>query len=89
MTKSIWKINKAGIYFLLKDLNKKFFKTNNRNIVINESLIGYEALVYNGQRYIKFTINDLMVGQKLGEFSPTKKTPIFIKKTNLGKKKVK
>lgn len=87
MTRSKWKFNDIGIYYLIKDLNKKFFKTNDRRVVITDKLVGFEGVIYNGQRYLKLQITDLMVGQKLGEFSPSKKTPIFVKKDSIKKKK--
>lgn len=89
MTRSIWKFKDAGIYYLVKDLNKKFFKTKERRVIITETLIDFEALIYNGIRYIKVQINDSMLNQKLGEFAPSKKTPIFIKKKDIRKKKIK
>lgn len=89
MTRSIWKIKDAGIYYLIKDLNKKFFKTQERRVVITEKLVGFEGLVYNGCRYIKLQVTSLMVGQKLGEFAPSKKSPVFLKKNSKKKKKIK
>ena len=78
MPRSIWK----GPYVcasLLKKIKKA--KKESRNTVINTwsrsstilpNFIGMTIAVYNGRKFIPVLINEDMIGQKLGEYSPTR-----------------
>jgi len=35
-------------------------------------MVGVSFAVHNGRKFIEFTVDENMVGHKLGEFSPTK-----------------
>jgi small subunit ribosomal protein S19 len=78
MTRSI----KKGAYIdpkLLKKLSKfkagsrEAVKTWSRRSTISPEMVGYTFLVHNGKDFIKVSVNEDMVGHKLGEFSPTRK----------------
>ena len=47
-------------------------KTWARAAVIMPSMVGYNFHVYNGKKFIPISITEDMIGQKLGEFSPTR-----------------
>lgn len=78
MPRSIWK----GPYVcasLLKKIKKA--KKETRNTVINTwsrsstilpNFIGMTIAVHNGRKFIPVLINEDMIGQKLGEYSPTR-----------------
>ena len=54
-----------------KDPKKMPIKTWSRKSTIIPEFIGVSCLIYNGKKFIPVTISEDMVGQKLGEFSPT------------------
>ena len=47
-------------------------KTWSRRSTILPQFVGLTFGVYNGQKFVPVTINEQMVGHKLGEFSPTR-----------------
>lgn len=51
---------------------KKVVKTWSRGSTIVPMMIGHTIAVHNGREHIPVFITDLMVGHKLGEFSPTR-----------------
>lgn len=51
---------------------KKPIKTWSRRSVIIPDFVGHTFLVHNGKAFIQVTVNENMVGHKLGEFSPTR-----------------
>jgi small subunit ribosomal protein S19 len=86
MSRSRWKFYYTP-YSLIKwnpseDKKKKrvFYRTFFRNCTITPKLVGLNLKIYNGMNYVTITITKDMIGQKLGEFSPTRKRPIFKKK---------
>ena len=50
---------------------KEVIKTWSRRSTILPQFVGMTFGVYNGQKFVPVTINENMVGHKLGEFSPT------------------
>lgn len=48
-------------------------KTWARNSDIAPEMVGYTFQVHNGKDFISVSINEEMIGHKLGEFSPTRK----------------
>ena len=76
MTRSI----KKGPYVDAKLLKKVLartpedgpIKTWARNSQIDPRFVGFTFAVHNGHKHIEITINDDMVGHRLGEFVPTK-----------------
>lgn len=48
-------------------------KTWARNSVITPEMVGYTFGVHNGRTFVEVKITEEMVGQRLGEFSPTRK----------------
>src|SRR3989344_6569756 len=78
MTRSI----KKGIYTderLLKKIAGKdplktpMVKTWNRACQISPDMLGFTFGVHNGKTHIEVLVTEDMVGNRLGEFSPTKK----------------
>jgi small subunit ribosomal protein S19 len=47
-------------------------KTWSRRSTILPQFVGLTFNVYNGQKFIPVSVNEDMVGHKLGEFSPTR-----------------
>jgi small subunit ribosomal protein S19 len=50
-------------------------KTWSRRSTILPSFVGLTFNVYNGKKFIPVSINEDMVGMKLGEFAPTRNFP--------------
>ena len=48
-------------------------KTWSRDSTISPEMIGFTFLVHNGKEFISVKVQESMIGQKLGEFSPTTK----------------
>ena len=51
---------------------REVIKTWSRRSTIMPDFVGLTIGVYNGQKFIPVSINENMVGHKLGEFSPTR-----------------
>jgi small subunit ribosomal protein S19 len=51
---------------------KKVIKTWSRRSTIVPEMIGHTLAVHNGRKFIPVYITEQMIGQKLGEFSPTR-----------------
>ncbi len=49
-----------------------YIKTWSRASMVIPDMIGLTIAVYNGRRFIPISINEHMIGHKLGEFSPTR-----------------
>ena len=78
MSRSVWKgpfvdmhlIKKAET--VSKSGRKEVIKTWSRRSTILPDFVGLTFGVYNGQKFVPVTVNEQMVGHKLGEFSPTR-----------------
>jgi len=82
MSRSLWKgpfVNKNLMYKLRFEKKFKILRTKSRNSSITPLFVGKIIEVHNGKIFHKVTITEEMVGHKLGEFSPTRKT-FFYKK---------
>ena len=51
---------------------KKVLKTWSRASVIFPDFIGHTVAVYNGKKHIPVNVTEEMIGQKFGEYSPTR-----------------
>ena len=78
MSRSVWKGPFVDGY-LLKKAEKvreggrnEVIKTWSRRSTIMPQFVGLTFGVYNGQKHIPVNISEDMVGQKLGEYSPTR-----------------
>ncbi|WP_462137355.1 30S ribosomal protein S19 [Candidatus Mycalebacterium sp.] len=49
-----------------------FIKTWSRSSMVIPDMIGLTIAVHNGKRFIPVSVNEHMIGHKLGEFSPTR-----------------
>ncbi len=78
MVRSVWKgpfvdshlIKKVQIH--LKESNNKPIKTWSRRSTILPQFVGITFNVYNGKKFIPVLVSEEMVGQKLGEYAPTR-----------------
>ena len=61
------KINKAQ-----KSGDKRVIKTWSRRSVITPDAVGLTFAVHNGKKFIPVYISENMIGQKFGEFAPTR-----------------
>jgi len=54
--------------------NRSFsaIKTWSRSSTILPNFVGLTFSVHNGRKFIQVSVNEKMVGKKLGEFSPTR-----------------
>ena len=59
----------------ISDGGKKTIETYSRRSSIVPEMVGLSISVYNGKKFIPISVTQNMVGHKLGEFSPTRKTP--------------
>ena len=50
-------------------------KTRSRRSTILPQFVGLTFSVYNGKKFIPVSVNEDMVGMKLGEFAPTRNFP--------------
>ncbi len=51
---------------------KKVIKTWSRRSTVIPEFVGHTLAVHNGRKFIPVYVTENMVGQKLGEFSPTR-----------------
>jgi small subunit ribosomal protein S19 len=51
---------------------KRVIKTWSRRSTVVPEMVGHTLAVHNGKKFIPVYITENMVGQKLGEFSPTR-----------------
>ncbi len=61
------------IQVLVDSGQKKVIKTWKRYCAIAPEFVGYTFGVHNGKEHVPVFCTELMVGYKLGEFSPTRK----------------
>lgn len=77
MTRSTWKGPFIDKY--IQSNLKKEKKVWSRRSVILPFMIGLKLEIHNGKKFIPVFIKKEMIGHKLGEFSPTKKSAIYKK----------
>ena len=80
-------------YHLLKKINelnssgkKETIKTWSRASTILPIMVGHTLAVYNGRQHVPIFISDQLVGQKLGEFVPTRNFRSHIKSDRKGRR---
>jgi len=56
---------------------KKPIKTWSRRSMIMPDFVGYTFAVHNGNKFIPVLVTEQMVGQKLGEYAPTRTYTAF------------
>jgi small subunit ribosomal protein S19 len=78
MSRSVWKGPFVDLYLLKKaetaqEASKAApIKTWSRRSTILPQFVGLTFTVYNGHKFIPVSVNEDMVGHKLGEFAPTR-----------------
>jgi small subunit ribosomal protein S19 len=78
MTRSTWKGPFVDLYLIRKaetaqgSGGRAPIKTWSRRSTILPQFVGLTFNVYNGKKFIPVTVNEDMVGMKLGEFAPTR-----------------
>jgi len=78
MTRSVWKGPFVDGYLLKKadalqgSGRKDVIKTWSRRSTILPQFVGLTFNVYNGRKFVPVSVNEEMVGMKLGEFAPTR-----------------
>ena len=55
--------------------DRKVIKTWSRRSTILPQFVGLTFSVYNGRKFVPVSVNEDMVGMKLGEFAPTRYFP--------------
>ena len=81
MARSSWKGPFVDGYLLKKadavqtSGRKDVIKTWSRRSTILPSFVGLTFTVYNGRKFVPVSVNEDMVGMKLGEFAPTRYFP--------------
>ena len=81
MARSSWKGPFVDGYLLKKadtvqsSGRKDVIKTWSRRSTILPQFVGLTFNVYNGRKFVPVSVNEEMVGMKLGEFAPTRFFP--------------
>ena len=81
MARSVWKgpFVELSLLKTAEDAQDKGgrapIKTWSRRSTILPQFVGLTFNVYNGQKFIPVSVNEDMVGHKLGEFAPTRNFP--------------
>ena len=83
MARSVWKGPFVDLHLLKKaeaaqdqgSSRASPIKTWSRRSTILPQFVGLTFNVYNGRKFIPVSVNEDMVGHKLGEFSPTRTFP--------------
>ncbi len=81
MARSVWKGPFVDLHLLKKAQeaqeanSNKPIKTWSRRSTVLPDFVGLTFNVYNGQKFIPVSVNEEMVGHKLGEFAPTRSFP--------------
>ncbi len=82
MTRSVWKGPFVDLHLLKKAETAQEssgrtgpIKTWSRRSTILPSFVGLTFSVYNGRKFVPVSVNEDMVGMKLGEFAPTRFFP--------------
>ena len=81
MARSVWKGPFVELSLLKKaeaaqDSSKRApIKTWSRRSTILPQFVGLVFNVYNGRKFVPVSVNEDMVGMKLGEFAPTRFFP--------------
>ena len=65
LLKRVQELNKSG--------EKKVLKTWSRSSTIFPDFVGHTVAVHDGRKHVPVYVTEDMVGQKLGEFVPTRK----------------
>jgi small subunit ribosomal protein S19 len=78
MARSVWKGPFVDLHLMKKAETAQEsgarapIKTWSRRSTILPQFVGLTFNVYNGRKFIPVTVNEEMVGMKLGEFAPTR-----------------
>ena len=78
MSRSVWKGPFVDLHLIKKAEAAKGgaargpIKTWSRRSTILPDFVGLVFSVYNGRKFIPVSVNEDMVGMKLGEFAPTR-----------------
>ena len=82
MSRSVWKGPFVDLHLLKKaeamqetGSRAAPIKTWSRRSTILPQFVGLTFNVYNGMKFIPVSVNEDMVGHKLGEFAPTRNFP--------------
>ena len=82
MARSVWKGPFVDLHLLKKAEAQQEagaraapIKTWSRRSTILPQFVGLTFNVYNGHKFIPVSVNEDMVGHKLGEFAPTRSFP--------------
>ena len=81
MARSVWKGPFVDLHLLKKAQeaqeanSSKPIKTWSRRSTILPDFVGLTFSVYNGHKFVPVSVNEEMVGHKLGEFAPTRSFP--------------
>ena len=62
----------AKVEKALESNKKSVIKTWSRRSMIMPEFVGLTFAVHNGRKFVPVLVTDNMVGQKLGEYSPTR-----------------
>jgi small subunit ribosomal protein S19 len=81
MARSVWKGPFVDLSLLRKAQTAQEastrapIKTWSRRSTILPDFVGLTFSLYNGRKFVPITVNEDMVGHKLGEFAPTRYFP--------------
>ena len=67
----------------LESLSESIIVIQNRSTLITISMVNYVCLVYNGLRWFTLNITADIVGNRVGQYAPTRKRPVHKKRKKL------
>lgn len=62
LLKAVAQMNESG--------DKKVIRTHDRSMTVKSDFVGLTFAVFNGRKFLRFTVNESMVGKRLGDFAP-------------------
>lgn len=78
MSRSVKKGPFLSSHFFIERLLSSYSKSNSlfksRYSVVTPDIVGSTFQIYTGRFFLKIKVSDSMVGKKLGEFVPTRKS---------------
>jgi ribosomal protein S19 len=79
MSRSAWKPLYVNPQYL-EGVESNEIKIQNRATHFVKKMVGQTIYIYNGIRWYTVIVSDEILGQTIGQFSPTRHQPIYNKK---------
>jgi large subunit ribosomal protein L22 len=67
---------------------KQTIRTWDREVNIKPSFVGHTFAVFNGRKFVRFTVNESMVGKRLADFAPLSRPTATLKYSGIPARKM-